>query len=300
MLTIDPSSRITLQAALEHRWFKACINKPVVQVPRKLVQKLRRQKASSILSREALKVIVKHLPSEAIEDLVVRTTQSYFNALDPQSTGFITVEGLREALHNSGFNLAVGEIEEIITKHDYMGKGRIKYSDFLLATLDRKKMLDEDNLWVAFRFFDSENVGKLTLRSIHASLIRAGCEVSEDDIQSIREEFGIGEDDFVDFESFKRIMIIMNTMSPCITELSSPLERFYSDSAPSRKISTDMRSQVIVLRRMSGWEEGTSRAGTIKRSVLPSSEQITSGEALDVERGRKEAPNIVVKPIVGP
>mmetsp|Transcript_34179 Transcript_34179/g.59778 ORF Transcript_34179/g.59778 Transcript_34179/m.59778 type:complete len:296 (-) Transcript_34179:19-906(-) len=293
MLTVDPANRITVQVALEHRWFKNCIDKQHVQVPKKLIQKLRRQKASSMLSREALKIIVKHLPTDVIEDL-----NSYFNALDPQSTGFITVHGLEDALCRCGYSFAVEEIEDIIKKHDYMGKGRIKYSDFLLATLDRKNMLDEENLWVAFRFFDIENTGKLTLSTIQSSLIRAGCEVSEDDIQKIREEFGIGPDDFVDFDNFKRIMIIMNSSSPAVSEMSSPLEKFYNDSGPSRKISTDLRSHVITLRRTSVWDDNPSRAGTIKRTIISPPEQETCGEAADQPKPKKEAPNIVVREFI--
>lgn len=72
MLTVDPALRISVLDTLDHRWFKNCINKEKTQVPMKLIRKLRKQKASSMLSREALKIIVKHLPAEAINELNVR------------------------------------------------------------------------------------------------------------------------------------------------------------------------------------------------------------------------------------
>lgn len=195
----------------------------------------------------------------------------------------------------SGYNFALEEIEEIIQKHDFMGRGRIKYSDFMIATLDRKKMLDEENLWQAFRFFDIENAGKLTLSDIQASLIRVGCDVSEEDIQHIRTEFGIGEDDSVDFKNFKRIMVIMNSFSPSCSEISSPLEMFYSPALPSRKISTDLRSHVISLRRIG--EDTASAAGSIRRAMLSPVQRPTVGE--NGVESKEPAPHVVLKAIIG-
>jgi calcium-dependent protein kinase len=182
-----------------------------------------------------MKVIVKHLPSDAIAELSVRSMQSYFNYLDPKNTGFITAEGLQEALTRSGYNFAVEEIEDIVSKHDILGQGRIKYTDFLLATLDRRAILDEDNLWVAFKYFDLENSGRLTLTSIHASLIQAGCKVTEEDIESISTEYNISLKDFLDFNDFKRIMVVMNAMSPSTSEISSP------QSIAVRKLSSNVQ-----------------------------------------------------------
>jgi calcium-dependent protein kinase len=221
MLTHDPSARISVYSALEHRWFRNVSQQQHV-VPERLIRQMTRQKSSSLLSREAMKVIVKYLPSEAISELRVRPMQDYFTFLDPQNTGFITAEGLQEALTRSGYSFAVEEIEGIVSKHDILGQGRIKYTDFLIATLDRKAILDEDNLWIAFKYFDLENSGKLTLSNIHTSLIQAGCNVTEEDIEFICTEYNISQSDFVDFNNFKRIMVVMNTMSPYASEKASP------------------------------------------------------------------------------
>jgi Ca2+-binding EF-hand superfamily protein len=266
----------------------------VSEVPKKVILKLKQKKASSMLSREAMKVIVKHLPEEAIYELKVTTMQTYFNSLDPQSTGFITAEGLREALMKSGHNLALGDIEDIIRRNDALGEGRIKYTDFLLATLDRRAMLDEENLWVAFRYFDIDNTGNLTLASIQGTLAGAGCQVSAKDMLSIREEFKIGEDDSVDFERFRQIMVIMNSnMSPRSSEIASPLERIASNEAGlRRKLSTDMRTSVISLKRTSITSEAACQGVPI--SPAPLDEDLRPHDGLLV---RKEvAPAIMAEP----
>jgi Ca2+-binding EF-hand superfamily protein len=275
MLTVDPARRISVRSALKHQWFALSISKTVVsEVPRKVILKLRQKKASSMLSREAMKVIVKHLPEESITELKVTTIQTYFNSLDPQSTGFITAEGLREALHRSGHRLAREDIEDIIRRNDTLGEGRIKYTDFLLATLNRRAMLEEENLWVAFRYFDIDNRGTLTLASIQSTLAGAGCEVSEKDMQSIREEFKIGKDDSVDFERFRLIMVIMNSItSPRSSDSASPLNRIASNDVGSRhKISTDMKTSVISIRRSSIVSESAAQ-GALSSPNLVSIDQ---------------------------
>mmetsp|Transcript_18632 Transcript_18632/g.33671 ORF Transcript_18632/g.33671 Transcript_18632/m.33671 type:complete len:565 (+) Transcript_18632:147-1841(+) len=288
MLTLDPTSRITIKEALEHRWFKNCTKRTTSTVPTKLISKLRKKRASSMLTREAMKIIVKHLPSDNIADL-----SNYFSYLDPENSGFITAIGLQHALQRSNYFMAYEEIQELISKYDILGQGHIKYTDFLIATLDSKQMLDESNLWIAFKYFDSENTGKLTLSSIHASLIRAGCEVSEEDIDYIKSEFGLNEEDSIGFDSFQRIMVMINSFTPAVSEISSPLEKIFFESS-ARKLSSDMAKEINSIRKNSVWESYNSRANTIKR-IMISPEQDTQEEP--VPKG-KEAPNIVVRPII--
>lgn len=296
MLTLDPANRITIKQALEHRWLKNVTERPTVKVPKKLINKLRQTKASSMLTREAMKIIVKHLPSEAIEELTVSSRQNYFSYFDPQHTGFITADSLREALQRTSFTLAYEEIEEIISSHDIIGTGHIKYTDFLIATLDSKQMIDEANLWVAFKYFDVDNTGHLTLASIHSSLIRAGCEVSEEDMEYIRAEFRLSHDDYIDFERFQQIMLLINSLTPAVSEMHSPLEKFMTENS-ARKLSSDMRSAVNTIRKNSIWESYHSRAGTFKKTIVQL-DQDTLDNGDEAVRPKKEAPNIVLKPLV--
>jgi Ca2+-binding EF-hand superfamily protein len=267
MLILNPTIRISINSALEHRWFRRVGAQQPSQVPEKLVQRLRQSHASSLLPREAMKVIVRQLPSEAIASLSVSPRQSYFTRLDPQSTGFITAEGLREALCNNGYHLAGEDIRQIVSKHSLLGQGRIKYSDFLIATLDRREILDEENLWIAFKYFDVDCLGKLTITNIHDSLVRTGCEVSAEDISYISAEFGIGQSDSVDFESFSRIMLGINSLSPSTSEDSSPLQRFMTENATRRKQSTAQLLLGTDLREDTGSESCVCRSAPIRQVV---------------------------------
>lgn len=45
---------------------------------------------------------------------------------------------------------------------DVMGDGKINYTEFLIATMDRKNMYDEEMLWATFSFFDFDSSGYIT------------------------------------------------------------------------------------------------------------------------------------------
>lgn len=51
------------------------------------------------------------------------------------------------------------EVEDLFTIADTDGSGSIEYSEWVVATVQKDKMLDEDKLTKAFRLFDLDNSG---------------------------------------------------------------------------------------------------------------------------------------------
>jgi len=75
--------------------------------------------------------MVKHLNQEDIG--VIRRS---FMAIDKNNTGYLTAEELGQALLRSGLGHAKEEIDEIVNRVKYLSKGKLKWSDFILATYD--------------------------------------------------------------------------------------------------------------------------------------------------------------------
>jgi len=51
------------------------------------------------------------------------------------------------------------EVEDLFAIADTDGSGSIEYSEWVVATVQKDKMLDEDKLTKAFRLFDLDNSG---------------------------------------------------------------------------------------------------------------------------------------------
>lgn len=57
---------------------------------------------------------------------------------------------LRAALIESDLNITNEQIDKIISECDYFGNKKINYSEFLMATLDVQKFMDDDKLQAIF------------------------------------------------------------------------------------------------------------------------------------------------------
>jgi len=57
-------------------------------------------------------------------------------------------------------------------KLDPTGSGKITYSNFLLAVVDKRKLYTEKSLTQVFKFFDLENKGNISIEGIKEILER--------------------------------------------------------------------------------------------------------------------------------
>jgi Ca2+-binding EF-hand superfamily protein len=47
-------------------------------------------------------------------------------------------------------------------KIDYAGNGKINYSEFLIATIEVSRVVNQEKLMALFRYFDTDNSGVIT------------------------------------------------------------------------------------------------------------------------------------------
>lgn len=55
--------------------------------------------------------------------------------MDKDGTGFISVEELTEAIYAAKVQISDTEISDLIKEIDYVGNGKINYSEFISATI---------------------------------------------------------------------------------------------------------------------------------------------------------------------
>lgn len=197
MLVVHPSNRITIPKALNHKWFLINNEGQKQKIPHRVLNALRQAKAHNKLWQEALKIVVRTLTPLQIKEL-----KSAFLNIDKNKTGFIDVKDLEEAMSLSGFEITREEIERIVANCSYLCEGKINYLDFLVATLDKKKLLNEEILWEAFRFFDCDRDGKISINDFELAFKRSGAEFNKGEVAGIFEEIEYGLDENMDFDKF--------------------------------------------------------------------------------------------------
>lgn len=89
---------------------------------------------------------------------------------------------------------------------DYLRLGAINFTEFLAATLDLKQVLNEEVLYAAFRHFDVENAGYITVKDLAMAVHRTGAPLKSQEIEDMIAEIGLPQDCAISYEHFRNIV----------------------------------------------------------------------------------------------
>lgn len=134
-----------------------------------------------------------------------------FRALDTNSDGKLTPDEIK-----SGYKefydkeLTDEEVHDIVKRVNFRGNGAIDYSEFLVASMFEKNLLDEKRLKAAFKMFDKDKDGYIdadNLTEVMASFGDSSKEEMDDYINNkIIREFDADGDGVISYEDFKAMM----------------------------------------------------------------------------------------------
>ena len=127
-----------------------------------------------------------------------------FEAIDVDDSGWISLDELKEAFKSLG-NLNV-DIQKIMEELDWDKNGEINYTEFMTASLDKGLCLSKQNLWSAFKHFDTDNSGQITKDDLKEVFRRTGRAVSEVELNKMLYEERISNDQGIEFSRFCNIM----------------------------------------------------------------------------------------------
>ena len=93
----------------------------------------------------------------------------------------------------------------ILSLLDGDNNGYIDYEEFLRATIDRKILINEKVLKLAFKFFDKDNMGFISKNRIKNNFV--GINMTEEVFNAIFDEIDLDKDGQIDFNDFKGMMM---------------------------------------------------------------------------------------------
>lgn len=90
---------------------------------------------------------------------------------------------------------------------DLDGNGFIDYSEFLTATINRDKIMSKQNLDLAFKTFDKDGSGKISLDEIMQIFQSSSNKVDDKSLfESLIKEADQNGDGEISFDEFKNLM----------------------------------------------------------------------------------------------
>ncbi len=153
MLLFDPEKRYTAVQALGHDWIKTYAKEQVdPTLTKNVLENLKGFTAQYKLQRAALTYMVSQLTTKAEKD----DLRTVFMSLDKTGRGMLTPQDLLD-----GYKQVYGdmcredeEIKKVLTTLDSDKSGFIDYTEFAVATINKKTLLSRERLVAAFKMFD--------------------------------------------------------------------------------------------------------------------------------------------------
>lgn len=105
-------------------------------------------------------------------------------------------------------NVSQEDIEDIIRRIDRNDNGTIDYSEFVIATINKKKLLDKKNLEATFKMIDKDGSNFITADELKEFFMGDSKERQLDEKVwgLIIKEVDQGDDHQISYEKFKEIM----------------------------------------------------------------------------------------------
>jgi calcium-dependent protein kinase len=210
LLERDITKRISAMAALKHKWFQIYKSKEIrvdIEDPRIIdiyLKNLINYKKSSEFQETVLAYLVHNHPElEAVDNAC-----KLFTMIDKKGNGKITKEELYNGLIPFCEQKKLKEdINKIFQNLDTDKSKYIKYEDFIRAAIDKSIFLTDDSMNFAFKYFDKDGKGEITIDDI-VSIVE-GDILSKGENEKIRKmikEINPKKNEKIGFEDFCDIM----------------------------------------------------------------------------------------------
>ena len=213
LLEKEPKKRISASDALNHIVFKKNRTKEILnEIPnekiiQKFIQNLKNYKSDSVLRETTLAYLVHNYPDlDQVNDAC-----KLFDQIDVNGNGKITKKelflGLTALIDSDDSEQSQKDSDEIFINLDTDNNNYISYEEFIRAAIDKEIFLKDDILDFAFKYFDKDNSGEITIKELEM--------VFKDNIKSkdckkelinILKEVDTNNDKVIDFEEFKKLM----------------------------------------------------------------------------------------------
>ncbi len=129
-----------------------------------------------------------------------------FHLFDMNNDGYLDYHECKVAMRALGFEFSKSEILSIIKEYDADNLNLIKYTDFFnvmgVKILERNPL---DEIKRAFKLFDEDGTGKISLRNLRRISRELGENLSDDELRAMINEFDLDEDGEINEEEFIKI-----------------------------------------------------------------------------------------------
>ena len=196
LLQYDPDHRPSAEEAKQSIWLNMKLSSSVRTANDEdmeaVATSIEHFSTHQTLKKLGLMIIAHKSTSEEIARL-----RKVFKKYDKKKTGFIQLEDFKSCLNVYGWNDEY--IEHLFACADLDGTGKLKYTEFLAATIESTGMVTEDHIAEAFDRLDSDDSGFISFENLREIF---GDDVPKEYIDQIIDEADLKEDHKISYDEF--------------------------------------------------------------------------------------------------
>ena len=199
----DPRKRITIEQALEHRFFDDIIEAVAfTEEEKKKLQNLKMLQKKT----KFYQLVLTYLSYHFSDNKLLNQLNQLYNKLDKNADYKITKSELYKAYQDAKIPITTQELNDIFNSMDFNVNGDIDYEEFIRMCIPNEKLFTEENLKRAFLMFDSEKKGFITPQKI-IDFIESTKHITEELKSQITNEITDLADEIIYYEDFKDLML---------------------------------------------------------------------------------------------
>lgn len=204
MLEVKPNKRLSAIQALNHPWM---LNSSAPTIQPNLLERVSNNLKSFNETSKLQRAVIRFIASQLLSASERNELSAIFQSLDSESAGKINkVELINYWTKIFSDPLSEAEADLIMNRIDTDKNGYIEYSEFLVAAMDRKKLLSVEHLEAVFKEFDKDKNGKISAIELKSMLDHhQNLDVSV--YAGLIKEVDMNGDGHVDYREFRDMMI---------------------------------------------------------------------------------------------
>ena len=214
LLQVNPAKRISAQEALEDVWFKKNFRINILEDNQNsnnykiFIKNITEFCAEQKLQQATLTFLVHNFaPKEELDEL-----KKIFFAFDKNGDGKLSKEEFVKGLtkNNTDLNTLLkteGLIEGLLKNIDTDNNGYIGFEEFLIASINKEKILTEKNLKLAFDVFDRDKRGGISQNELKYILGEYNVNAKDNLWQKMIHEIDVNQDGQISYEEFHKMMM---------------------------------------------------------------------------------------------
>ncbi|GBG62061.1 hypothetical protein CBR_g28538 [Chara braunii] len=146
---------------------------------------------------------------ETLTEAQITDLKVAFELFDKDKDGTISTEELAEVMKKLGTTVSEEEVKMLIADVDADHSGKIEFDEFLdvmAGKLSQAAVLEQEELMQAFKLFDENGDGKISLAELKKVMENLGEKMKTEDLEEMIKQADVDGDGQVNYTEFAKIM----------------------------------------------------------------------------------------------